>query len=370
MRNYFVKKLLPLFVLTLSLTPFISCQDVIFDNIRKEIELEDGRIAGDIRSIVRFKDKYYLANGGIYYKEKSWSSYGLWLPAAAPEGQVLKLAADQKYLYALAGISIENEKAGTNDGYARCVYYSEDGNSWSLVTSLGDAGTIIYNSKAVVNTYMFCTNSIKEENRSAYFVLNGGLVTTSVNKAYRLEGDKVTPLELGTSDAGKKPFSAINIVSRSCVWYDGDVYFFNSNASTTNETENSLPTMYYYGVGSLLKWGGAKSTEIGIMCKDTLASMGITADYILLGTNSGISHYTLSSGVPQFSVPFVSNAEATLSGAYRVLSILVVNPEQNELQTTIYASQVYTGTGSSNSAQFDHVGLWAYYPSRGSWNRE
>lgn len=372
MKILFVKKILPAFALALSLLCLASCQGVVYDNIRKEVELESGNIAGDIRAIVRFKDKYYIANGGIYYKDKTWNFYGAWIPTASPMGQVLKLAADKKYLYALVGISAENEKEGTNVGQSRALYYSEDGINWQLIKGLGVNGYILYNSKAIIYTYLLCTNSIKEDNRSAYFVLNDGTAAKTQNKAYRLDGPNVAEMELGTGLNGidEKPFSTINLVSRSCVWFDGKVYFFNSNASTTNETEKTAPTIFYYGLGSYLRWGGAQKNEVGIMCRDTLQSLGVTADYILVGTNSGITHHPLVSGIPGASVDFITNAAATLSGAYRILALLVVSPELKELQTPIYASQVYAGTGASNSAQFDHVGLWAYYPARGNWNRE
>ncbi len=369
MKNNITKKIFFAFLLSLAAFICSSCQDVVYDNIRKEVALENGTIAGDIRAIVRFKDYYYLANGGIFCKHKDWNFYGAWFPCFSPSGQVIKLAADQNYLYALVGVSAEDQKEGTNVGVSRQLYYSSDGVSWSLVTNIGTSGTIVYSSSYIVYTYLFCTNSISEANRSAYFILNDGTKGLT-NKAYKLNGATATEMELGTTNAGTKPFSNTLIASRSCVYCNGNVYFFNSSGSTTNETTTSPATMYYYGLGAYLYWGGEKTTTTGLLCADTIQSLGITADYILIGTNSGISHRLLSSKVPGANVSFVTNADSTLSGAYVVLSILVTNPELNELQTPIYASQVYTGNGSSNSAQFDHVGLWAYYPARGNWNRE
>ncbi|MCR5046833.1 MAG: hypothetical protein K6A42_09675 [Treponema sp.] len=369
MKNIYAKKIALAFLLSLSAFVSFSCQGVVYDNIRKEVALEDGNIAGDIRAIVRFKDKYYLANGGIYFKNKDANFYGAWQPCLSPSGQVIKLAADKNYLYALVGISAEYEKDGTNIGVSRQLYYSADGVSWSLVTGVGTGGTIVYNKNYIVYTYLFCTNAINEDNRSAYLVLNDGTKGLT-NKAYKLNGAAVTEMALGTVNAGTKPFSNALLVSRSCVYYNGNVYFFSSNGSTTNETSTTPATMYYYGLGAYLCWGGEKISTTGLLCADTIQSLGVTADYILIGTNSGMHHKVLTSKVPGATVNFTTNAAATMSGAYVVLSMLVTNPELNELQTPIYASQVYTGNGSSNSAQFDHVGLWAYYPARGNWNRE
>ena len=371
MKLFRVKKALFSFLLVISFACLFSCQQVVLDSIRKEVELESGSIAGDIRSIVKFKDCYYIANGGIYYKHKDWLFYGSWVRGPAPDGHVIKLAADANYLYALVGISAENTKEGKNQGIRRDLYYSEDGISWKFVSEFCDKGSLVYSSKYIVYVYLFCTNTIDPTTRSAYVVLNDGLKGIT-NIAYELDGSRVTKMELGFEDASTKPFSNGVLVSRSCVYYNGDVYFFNSNASVTNETTLTPATMYYYGSGSYLHWGGEKENKKNpILCETTIQSLGVTADYLLVGTNAGIYHRPLTDKIPGIlSVDFLTNAASTLSPAYTILSILVVYPELPETKTPIYASQVYTGNGSSNSAQFDHVGLWAYYPSRGNWNRE
>lgn len=370
MKNILVKKIVPLSALLLAALLFSSCQDVILDNIRKEVALEEGSITGDIRSIVRFKDCYYLANGGIRYKKNDTNYYGAWLNAPAPNGQVIKLAADKNYLYALTGVSAEDQKEGVNIGKSRNLYYSEDGSTWKPVTDFANAGSMDYNKNKPIGLYIFCTNTINEANRSAYLIVNSTKDYGIADMAYKLNGDKISEMELGTVNADTKPISNKTLVSQSCVYCNGEVRFFTSTGSTTNETEFKEPTIYYYGYSSKLRWGGAISNSEGVSCKGGVLSVGVTADYILVGTDSGISHHPLNDSVPGAKTDFTTNAEATLSSAYRVLSILVVRPELNEAQTPIYASQVYTGNGSSNSAQFDHIGLWAYYPSRGNWNRE
>ena len=380
MKFNFAKKTIGAFVLALSVFLFASCQNVVFDSIRKEVKLEKGNIAGDIRSIVRFKDCFYIANGGIYYKSQESNFYGAWAPSASPmptgqTAQVIKLAADSKYLYALVGNSTENQKEGENVGVSRSVYYSEDGAEWQLVETLGTNGTIPYNSKQIVYTYIFCTNTIDPANRKAYFVLNDRQIGKT-NKAYELNGPDVTELELApvapdkNPNAGMMPFSSPTLYSQSCVWYDGAVHFFHSTACATNETATKPATMYYYGVGSTLFWDGEKKSETGMACKAGFRSLAFTSDYLIAGTTSGIRHYVLDANVPGTEAPFTTNAGSTLGSAYIINALLVVSPELKELQTPIYATIVYTGNGSSNSAQFDHVGLWAYYPSRGNWNRE
>lgn len=333
-----------------------SCQDVIYWNIRKEVTLEDANIKSDIRSIIRFKDQFYCANGNIYRKSNTSNSYGTWSKTGAPSGQVIKLAADSNYIYALVGISKDSSKDGENIPVRRELWYSSDGSSWSKVTGIGSGGTIAYNSK--VPTILFGTNAIDPAHRKAYFRIN--------EKVYELSKDSVTELTIGTANADIKPTTS----SQSCVYVGSAVRFFNSTGSCTNESSSGGDaTIYYYGDGSTLRWGGAKTGSVG--AKAGILSLGVTKDFILVGTSSGITHHPLTAeGVPgsrASNMPY--NAEATLSAQYNILSILVVNPEKNETETAIYASQNYTGNGS-NSAQFDHICMWAYYPYRHEWNRD
>ena len=383
MKFNYAKKILPLFILAFSIGLFSSCQDVVFDNIRREVKLEEGKVAGDIRAVVRFKDFFYLANGGILYKGKDSNFYGAWIPTLSPtlstNDHTIKLAADQNYLYALVGISAENEKEGTNVGVSRTLFYSADGTNWLPVKTVGENGSIVYNTKQLIYTYLFCTNTINPSNRKAYFAVNSTILPAQ-NIVYALNGETATVMELApvptpiteenTPNAGTKPFAAPTLVNRSCVWYNGNVHFFSSFAAATNETAAAAPTMFYYGAGVDLRWGGAVENKTGVRFSGNIRSLGVTADYILVGTDEGIKHAPLAAGIPGIAAPFTTNADSTLSSAYVINSILVVNPELPELKTSIYASQVYTGNGSSNSAQFDHVGLWAYYPHRGNWNRE
>ncbi len=368
MKLFNAKKIAFLFAALCVLALFSSCQDVIYANIRKEVSLEDANITGDIRSVVRFKDEFYLANGGIYHKSNTANYYGAWSKGEVPpDGLVLKLAADNDYLYALVGVHEADETKGENVGVSQKLYYSSDGSSWSLVSGVYGSGTIPYNSSSVIRTYLFCTNAIAISNRKAYFILQGG---DAGYKAYMLDGPNTSSssLELGTENAATDPISNSTSVSQSCVFYNSAVYFFTSRGSCTNETTAASATIYYYGDGSTLRWGGDETGSVD--AKSTVYSIAATSNYLLVGTSSGISHHPLSSWVPSSRQnSFSTNADSTLSSQYTVLSLLAVNPESTETGGAIYATQNFSGSGS-NSAQFDHIGLWAYYPSRGNWNRE
>ena len=362
-----MKKMAFAFALLLSSAFFLGCQDVIYSNIRKEVSLRSSSVESDIRSIVRYKNNYYVANGGIYLKNSAVNIPGGWMRTFAPAGKVLKLAADSTYLYALVAISQEDQNEGENIPVRRELWFSADGISWGLVSGVYGFGLIPYNVLGYIETFIFCTNSIAEANRKAYFILRGG---NAGCVAYELNGQSAKILETGAADADTKPIVTTLAVSRSCVYCDGKVRFFASLGSCTNESSaGGDATVYYYGSGATLCWNGAKTGAVS--ARSVIYSIGYTADYLLVGTDSGISHHLLTSKlVPgASSTTFLTNAEATLSAPYTILAILVSDPDKTEMETPIYASQNFSGTGS-NSAQFDHVCLWSYYPITREWNRE
>jgi hypothetical protein len=47
-----------------------------------------------------------------------------------------------------------------------------------------------------------------------------------------------------------------------------------------------------------------------------------------------------------------------------------VDSSQNETETAIYGSVIFRTIGTSSAVNYDNVGMWSYYPSRGNWNRE
>lgn len=365
-----MKKMAFAFVLVLSSVFFLSCQDVIYSNIRKEVSLRGSSVESDIRSIVRYKSNYYVANGGIYFKNSAVNIPGGWVRTFAPAGKVLKLAADSTYLYALVGISQEDQKEGENVPIRRELWFSADGISWGLVSGVYGFGLIPYNVLGYIETFIFCTNSIAEANRKAYFILRGG---NAGCLAYELNGSSAKLLVTGALDADTKPIVTTFAVSRSCVYCGGQVRFFTSLGSCTNESAaGGDATIYYYGNGAALCWNdGTKIVPSSVSARSVIYSIGYTSDYLLVGTDSGISHHLFDAKKQPgpSSTTFFTNAEATLSAPYTILAILVANPSKTELETPIYASQNFSGSGS-NSAQFDHVCLWSYYPITREWNRE
>ncbi len=366
----FSKKAFFASTMILAIFAFSSCQDVIYSNIRKEVTLEDSSVEGIVRSIIRVSSEgqeyLYITNGGtIFRKENSGKtsehSYGGWKKVCSNEDidsndkmNIISLAADSENLYAFTASWDENTSKGQNRWNERAIYASADGGaSWEKVYDIPTSSSGTGTDNAAF--YLFCTNTINNANRSAYFNYNG--------TGYKLNGISSPTEEANANNTA------------SCAYVNGEVKFaihsgeksnrYYGSASCTNETKDKDATIRYYSDGRKLKWDGAVSGEKN--AGDYIFSIAVTEDYILVGTESGIEHYILKDdGSVGDEKSFETNAEAIMSGGYEVNVLLVIEPNKKEEETAIYAATDFSG----RYEQFDHACIWAYYPERGNWNRD
>ena len=364
------KKFFFLFSL-LSAAFFLSgCQDVIFANIRKEVKLNDGTVAGSIRALIRFNDgtsEYiYLANGAAVYRKKNTGNVadhreGGWEKVCSARNignsdYVVTLAADEGNLYALTATWEENTSKGQNRWNGRYIYTSKGGigDEWKPVTADGlkietDPRETGSDNAAL---YLFCTNAIANGNRQAFFNYAGN--------GYKLDG---TSASKHAAADGASSCSSSTVFAKPASTYYG-------SASCTNETNEKSATMHYYSNGRRLYYGATVSdSNKYVDAKDYIYSLAVTQNYILVGTASGIEHFYLNAAdgsVGGKREDFDTNADAIMSSGYEVNALLVVDPSKNELDNAIYSAIDFEG----RSQQFDHVCLWAYYPGRGNWNRD
>ena len=374
MKKTFFKNIkFPAFLLSL-LPLFFSCHGVIFDTIRDEVKLADAVISGDIQDIIRYKDDIYVSTGKISHRsvsltkdingktEEECKKEGEVFVAAAdqkselksfssPSGYIYSLAADSNNLYALSVI-IEEDDDGYNVPTKRilwCYTATEEGKegSWKEIWSKS------YDGSKDDKAFLFCTNTLKESNRHAYFRYQ--------SKIYELTGE-----ELG--DTGMT--SDIN----SCTVLGSTVHFSSAYAMTSNETSKDESTYIYRSSGDTVYYStdGKYWESVDLNC-DTILSLAITQDYLLAGTASGIVHTPLKAdsngknAIPSSSnADFDTNADSTLSSYYEVPALLVLDPLQKEISATIFA----TCLTSSTSASLNNVGLWSYFATEGEWNRE
>ena len=194
---------------------------------------------------------------------------------------------------------------------------------------------------------------------------------------------------------------------------DGKTIFFgtttsnNAIAVTTNETYEKDATMFYYSSGSTLYYGSTDTTKVTAENADDIipltyntsdiavtkvvsagswiTSLAYCKDAILIGRGGTYAYNSTSStssgGIEkvQFTsedIPstelgtFTTNAQSQLLTSYIVQMLLNATPDKDELDSILYASLSFTGTASSTTASYSNIGMWAYYPERGNWNRE
>lgn len=233
-----MKKLLKFIPALLTLSAiFTSCYDPVFENIRREVKLEDGQIAGFINDIVRFKNNdeeyLYLPTGLIYSKKITDSvnkpgdlavadSHGKWNKTQHGIGEiaydyygekfngeyVVKFAANSNTLYALTSTLGVYDDKGRNIPTGFKLYYLN--NVSENLTAFGNDSQI----QKDINNYfatgdkdnyatdlriqLFCTNTPKNENRRAFLKIGSsglwfktlidGTETEVESLIYELEG--------------------------------------------------------------------------------------------------------------------------------------------------------------------------------------
>ena len=421
-----MKKILCLAAMPLLLSLF-SCQQVIFDEIRKEVKLESAQISGEINSIVRFGDYIYLQNGNIWKKSATSESAHSWSQASKPAPSadyqyVNRLAADSTYLYAQVTLFDEDTMDdGEIESQGCQLWYSSDGSTWEGPIAFTNSEGTEVTTATSGNVVLFCTNSPKAANRKAYARFYDS--TNTSYTVYELNGGTITAL---TTTASSDYDSSTDYCSTtpayntvSCAYFNGEVYFSASKAMTTNESisyektetdtdgtevtttvgEDKDATMLYYATsddniyftadGTFEDYESINTTygtelssnHVDVGCS-TINSMSVTKDYLYLGTDDGIEHVpfltstadggdTVYSAVPYAgTADFSTNADSTLSSYYIVKCVLAMLNSEKESESVIYGTAVFSGSSSSTSATQDNCGLWAYVPSRGKWNRE
>lgn len=375
------KSLKTFFAAFLSVLAFslLSCNDVIFADIRNEVKLNDPTVSGSIQAIVRYKSNIYVANGRIYHQSKDTTSTGNWKKLETPETTIYNLAADNECLYAVS-LSYTDDDDGYNVGDERklwrgTVTEDSEGNvtdvSWECLL------TIDYSSTAFL---IFCTNTPLEDNRNAFFRYGEAVYKLSSSLATGQTDPSAWSEVVESTDsyyiANSEDISAV----LSATYLDNvGVILSPYQASTSNQTESgaaSTPCVYTASGDDIYYSTDGSAWTCIDTDSNSIISMGFTKDFMLLGTTDGIQHVTMGADSTDTNKPgssiqdFDNNAASALSSYYEVPALLVVNPGANEYSTAIFAAAEFSGSSSSTSATLDNVGLWGYYPSEDEWNRE
>ena len=350
-------------------TLFSSCHDNIYEMISKEVALESNGITGDIRSIVPFKKNLYLTNGFLYKKTGLSSTetrqYNKQWAKISTNGidcdMIIYIASDETYLYALTADYEENENDGENVEASHTLYCSSDGTSWSKV-----------------DTSEFTSLKMRKvfDNQVQSYTTGTGVNTDSGRKAYLRVEDSGTYKLNGT--AAPQAVSGNNASSDSCMaaTIDGSNDYFVSYYALASNYNTDIPTKLFYwsANGSTLYWGTDTASATGSVDLDdgSIYSISVTSSHLLLGTSSGIKRVAIdSSGVPSSSTEDFSgdnNAESLLTN--RIYLTYVLDQSKPEASSDEYAWMTIHYSITSSSLSFDEIGLYSFYPGRGTWNRD
>ena len=300
------KILISVFVFLSSLLCFTGCYDAIFQSIRTEVELGDSTVTGFINGIVRFTPEgstrqfLFVANGTIRVKDAAAQTSGLWyelsglgLPSEVSysyydgsfSGEyIFKMAADDKYVYALSYAPYYDEDKSRNIPKSLYLYACKPtvnssgildfSNGWHRVGEIND--NLSKYMSAIDSSYysmnasvlLFCTNAVQPGHRKAYIRIGGKtgysysttdyLFNQSYWGVYELNGSdtpKLLNFSTGYSgtydDANKTSF--VNNSVMGAVWFGGDILFTQYLNPVTNETADNDPTCVYMGNGEALE---------------------------------------------------------------------------------------------------------------------
>lgn len=369
-----MKKILKTLALSLLFIPFIAgCKAPVFYEIMRDVAPEEATVNGVITSITRYKSDteklVTFSSDGLIWKDKDGTAHGQWscFPNSNQlSGKIIKTAADDSNLYVVTITFHEDVEDGLNLPDAATLWcYDNNNKKWSEVSTP---------ELLPGNFNIFCTNDVEDKNRSAYLRIG--------DKVYKLSGktfDKSNPIEGNYNSVVYFSETAKDSSTENKHLKNVDnFYFFTSTASVADNTKKKI----YWGEGTSLYYCDKDTEPTKSLDAGTdISCLAVTSDALLIGrgdfsnsliSKGGIAKTSLDSdGKPGNSLEsFSTNATSQLASVYQIYTLLVANPEQTELEASIYASMGFKGSGSSTSVSYDNIGLWSYYKSRGNWNRE
>ncbi len=368
-----MKKILKTLALSLLFIPFIAgCKAPVFYEIMRDVAPEEATVNGVITSITRYKSGteeklVTFSSDGLIWKDAKGTAHGQWscFPNSNQlSGKIIKTAADSSNLYVVTITFHEDVEDGLNLPDAATLWCYNDG-TWGKVKNTPKLLPGNFN--------IFCTNDVENNNRSAYLRIG--------DKVYELSGKDFPTSEKTTGNYNSVVYFSETAKDSSTenkhLKNFDNFYFFTSTASVADNTKKKI----YWGEGTSLYYCDKDTEPTKSLDAGTdISCLAVTSDSILIGrgdfsnsliSKGGIAKTSLSNGVPGNSLEsFSTNATSQLASVYQIYTLLVANPEQTELNASIYASMGFKGSGSSTSVSYDNIGLWSYYPARGNWNRE
>lgn len=373
---------------------------------------------------------YYNDGTGNYDWDETTQSHGTWTKITESElpfamhyynyteakhhgEQILKVVADEENLYIITVSYYINDDEGTSCPETFRIYtvkpteesrgkWNKLSNSdWSEILNSNDdidKTAAIYESEDYTFTALniFSTNSAQKSERKVVLRIGNGSSADSngdkTRKYYEISGGAINSTYFTISSAEILDYDSnrdsVNSVNGIAI-LDGTTYYSATQSLTTNATFNTQATAMYWGNGSCLYYqtsGGEATKSIDVSY--TINSLAICKDAIIIGRGQNSNSYLSSSGgiekvqlttdtegnytnIPESSRgTFETNAQTQLLSSYLIQTTFNSTPGLTELDSSLYASLYFIGSGSSTSVSYNNIGLWSYYPSRKNWNRE
>lgn len=326
--------------------------------------------------------------------------------------QILKVLADAENLYVVTVSYYINDDEGTSCPENFYIYTvkpteSEKG-KWNTLSSSEwteiltsnnniDKTAAIYESGDYTFTAInvFSTNSAQKSERKVVLRIGNGSSADSngdkTRKYYEISGGAInsSAITISADEILDSDSDGASVSVNGIAILDGTTYYSSTQSLTTNATFDTQATAMYWGNGAYLYYqiSGGEATK-SVDASYTINSLAICKDAIIIGRGQNSSSYLSSSGgvekvqfttdpegnytnIPESSLgTFETNAQTQLLSSYLVQTMFNSTPGFAELESSLYASLYFIGSGSSTSVSYNNIGLWSYYPSRGNWNRE
>lgn len=349
-----MKKILSLSIILTFAILFTGCFNPVFNDIRKEVKLNDASVVGSVSHMARVKNngKEYLfaATGVLYFSQiNAGTENSDWylcnisnfstvkydaINRVYSGEKILQVAADSTYVYIITEYyesEDEIEVAGRKLYKAPiATALSKGSQTWEEIKDSGKSPKTI-----------FCTNE-EGGSKKAYITFTDG---------------KTFNLPDLNNEVGKGYFGA--------AVFNSEPVFHKTSAITTNGT------MLYKSSDSYgeIEYGTDETNfnPTSLELKASVLSLAVCGNELIVGTSQGIKKVRLdASGVPTTVVHWSTNAESAISKVYEVKCLISVDSSLSDTEGCIYAGVDFTGTGGT----FKNICLWSYEPSRGNWNRE
>lgn len=354
-----MKKILSLSIILTFAILFTGCFNPVFNDIRKEVKLNDASVVGSVSHMARVKnnDKEYLfaATGVLYFSQinaetensdwylcniSNFSTVKYDAINRVYSGEkILQVAADSNYVYILTEKYISEDEIQVS---GRKLYQTAIANALSK-------GSQTWKEISVSGTYpkvIFCTN---EEGGSTE-----AYVTYTNGSTKKLSDKNLSDIN---NEVGNDYFGAAK--------FNRDTVFHKTSAITTNGTVLYKSSESYGEID--YSTDGTNFSPTSLELKAKVLSLALCGKELIVGTSQGIKKIRLdANGVPKDVVHWSTNAEAAISKVYEVKCLISVDSSLSDTEGCIYAGVDFTGTGGT----FKNICLWSYEPSRGNWNRE